>query len=290
MEGRIDQPAARKSARLVLLSVLVLVLAGIGAVVWRWNKSTPAAQSRTQIEAMPIPAPTPVVSTTLQTAASEILQPAVVAPASSNLTVNPLAADEAADGFELLFNGRDLTGWQGDRRYWSAMDGAIAGKLISRNRTKNPSCLAWRVRSFADFELRFNCKFLEGHSGVIYRAHDLPDWKSSMGGYEFTLAAGEIGNLVDRVSNKLDRELKPPSHGWWKSDDWNEIVITAQRGLIRHKINGHIAAEVNDTSPSRPTSGQIALKLLSRSGGETATVYFKDIRIKPLDGSARTGK
>ena len=119
-----------------------------------------------------------------------------------------------------------------------------------------------------------------------------------MGGYEFTLAPGEIGNLVDRVSNKLDRDLKRRSPAdfaqklgaCWRSDAWNDIVITAQGGHIRQEINGQLVADIIDPSPSRPASGLIALKLLSHSGGETARVYFKDIRVKPLPPSARTSR
>ncbi|MGO9787738.1 MAG: hypothetical protein ACLPL5_13145, partial [Stellaceae bacterium] len=32
-----------------------------------------------------------------------------------------------ADGFITLFNGKDLTGWQGLADYWSVKDGAIGG-------------------------------------------------------------------------------------------------------------------------------------------------------------------
>jgi len=31
-------------------------------------------------------------------------------------------------GYTSIFNGRDLTGWQADPRYWSVKDGAIIGR------------------------------------------------------------------------------------------------------------------------------------------------------------------
>src|SRR5438045_2549611 len=39
----------------------------------------------------------------------------------------PAAAKPDADGFVSIFNGKDLTGWQGFEGYWSVKDGAISG-------------------------------------------------------------------------------------------------------------------------------------------------------------------
>jgi len=36
-------------------------------------------------------------------------------------------------GFVSIFNGRDLTGWDGDPRLWSVKDGAIRGQTTKEN-------------------------------------------------------------------------------------------------------------------------------------------------------------
>jgi hypothetical protein len=41
--------------------------------------------------------------------------------------VNELSDREKKEGWILLFNGRDLTGWDGDSRIWSVEQGAIIG-------------------------------------------------------------------------------------------------------------------------------------------------------------------
>ena len=52
------------------------------------------------------------------------------------------AAVEEDDGFESIFNGKDLTGWDGDPRFWSIVDGAIRGQTTAENPTQgNTFCV-----------------------------------------------------------------------------------------------------------------------------------------------------
>ena len=43
------------------------------------------------------------------------------------------AAAFAQDGFEPLFNGKNLDGWDGDPRMWSVRDGMIVGHYRRRH-------------------------------------------------------------------------------------------------------------------------------------------------------------
>ncbi len=91
------------------------------------------------------------------------------------LSVLPLqAADKPdADGFVSLFNGKDLSGWEGDPELWSVEDGCITGKTNGPDHLKYNKFLIWRDGEVADFELR--CEFrLEGNnnSGVQYRSRE----------------------------------------------------------------------------------------------------------------------
>ena len=72
----------------------------------------------------------------------------------------------AEEGFVSLFNGRDLSGWQGDRELWSVQDGAITGVTRGPEHLEYNKFLIWDGEA-SDFELR--CEFrLEGknNSGV----------------------------------------------------------------------------------------------------------------------------
>ena len=80
------------------------------------------------------------------------------------------SAKPDADGFITLFNGKDLTGWEGLEDYWSVKDGVISG-----HETKDKSkqtflvCTGGKV---SDFELHLKYKFAtpDGNSGIQFRS------------------------------------------------------------------------------------------------------------------------
>ena len=56
-------------------------------------------------------------------------------------------------GAYVLFNGKDLSGWEGDPKFWSVKDGAITGST-RENKTNGNTFLIWRGGKVKDFELR----------------------------------------------------------------------------------------------------------------------------------------
>ena len=68
-------------------------------------------------------------------------------------------ADQRAEkGFVSLFNGKDLSGWEGDEEFWSVEDGAITGQTTSRSQLKANNFLVWQGDRPGDFELRLDFK------------------------------------------------------------------------------------------------------------------------------------
>jgi hypothetical protein len=59
-------------------------------------------------------------------------------------------ADHEIKAMESLFNGKDLTGWSGDSKYWSVKDGVIHGTTHEQRPTAIPSS-SIRVRMSAIF-------------------------------------------------------------------------------------------------------------------------------------------
>ena len=53
-----------------------------------------------------------------------------------------LAAEEP--GFTPLFNGKDLSGWEGDPALWSVQDGAITGVTTDESPLPYNKFLIWR--------------------------------------------------------------------------------------------------------------------------------------------------
>ena len=97
-------------------------------------------------------------------------------------------------GAKSLFNGRDLTGWNGRMNHWSVQDGAITGKTTKENPAQGNNFLIWTNGTVADFELRFSYKIVPngtkgfGNSGVQYRSKDFGNFV--IGGYQADFEAG----------------------------------------------------------------------------------------------------
>src|SRR5437870_4134177 len=94
------------------------------------------------------------------------------------LSAIPLLAQQHEEGFQSLFNGRDLTGWAGRSNHWSVEDGAITGVTSAENPAKGNNFLiaqSGETNMIVDnFELRLSYKFSGdwGNSGVQYRSKD----------------------------------------------------------------------------------------------------------------------
>ena len=46
-------------------------------------------------------------------------------------------------GMKKIFNGKDLTGWDGDPRLWTVKDGAIRGETTPDKKAKGNTFLVW---------------------------------------------------------------------------------------------------------------------------------------------------
>src|SRR4051794_18359779 len=74
-------------------------------------------------------------------------------------------------GFKSLFNGKDLSGWDGDPRLWSVKDGVIHGETTAEIPAKGNTFIIWKEGTVKDFELRlsFRCN-ATNNSGIQYRS------------------------------------------------------------------------------------------------------------------------
>src|ERR1700692_1503539 len=86
----------------------------------------------------------------------------------------PLAGDES--GFKLIFDGKSLTGWEGDPKYWRVADGVMTGEITPETLIKSNTFLIWRGGSPKDFELKVDYRITSGgNSGINYRSVVAPD-------------------------------------------------------------------------------------------------------------------
>ena len=191
-----------------------------------------------------------------------------------SLALLPVFAQEP--GFQPLFDGKSLAGWEGDPRLWKVADGAILGSTEGVELAHN-TFLIYRKREFANFVLQAEVKLRNGNSGIQFRSEALPDYV--VHGYQADMAqnnwwgsiydeGGKRGVMVNGWRGKAEKVVKP--------DDWNQVEISCQGDQIQVKVNGMVTAELKDAAR---TSGVLALQL---HRGPPMLVHFRNIRIKEL--------
>jgi len=216
-----------------------------------------------------------------------------------------------ADGWITLFNGKDLSGWEGMEGYWSVVDGAIQGaetKETSKQTNLILLCSKDNPEKFANFELRYSWKMITptGNSGMQFRGKIDNPKMLHVGGYQADIDAGNgyTGIIYDEggvaggrgIMSKRgektvwDAENKRSATPLDKSDadikkmikpvgEWNECVVIANGPQIVYSINGQVTTEMTDNSPKACKDGVIGIQM---HGGFTMTLQFKDVKIKLL--------
>lgn len=97
-----------------------------------------------------------------------------------------------------IFNGKDLTGWEGNPQLWSVEDGAITGRTPPDPATpekgiiKHNTFLVWKAGTVGNFELTFQYRIVAGNSGVQYRSKEIEpgEFGPVVSGYQADFEAG----------------------------------------------------------------------------------------------------
>jgi hypothetical protein len=197
----------------------------------------------------------------------------------------PLPADSDETGFESLFNGRDLSGWQG------AGSEVVDGVIICHGH--HGSYLGSTRSDFSNFILRFEVKFSPGaNNGLNFRT-DGPTWN-------------ELQILDD--THPLFHDIKPwQSHGslygvapakrgYLKpTGEWNAEEVIADGTKIKVTLNGTAILDLDlaqfdldkcadgTAHPGlRRTTGGLGWLGHLNSSETPGPVYLRNIRLKRL--------
>jgi hypothetical protein len=221
-----------------------------------------------------------------------------------------------ADEGKAIFNGTDLTGWEGNKTLWSVQDGAITGITPpdpadqKKGLIKHNTFLVWKAGKVGDFELTLKYRIEDGNSGIQYRSKELEpgEFGPIISGYQADFEAGQkySGILYEEKGRGILAErgqkttIKPAADGGKKpvvevtgsvgdsaaiqasikSEDWNEYKIIAKGNHVQHFINGKQTVDVTDEDAANaPKEGLLALQIHQ---GPPMMVQFKDLLLKEL--------
>jgi hypothetical protein len=225
---------------------------------------------------------------------------ALAAATAAAPAAKPAPAAGSEEGFAPIFNGKDLTNWDGNPKFWSVKDGAIHGETTQDNPTKGNTFCIWRGGLVGDFELRLTYRMTGGNSGVQYRSKDLGNWV--VGGYQAEIAndSGRDGYIYEEKGKRGRMCLVGEKVVWkdgkkevvgsvgdlekikasYKKSDWNEYRILVVGNHIQHFINGAAIIDFTDEDEAaRAMSGILALQI---HAGSPMVTEFKNIRLKKL--------
>ncbi len=239
---------------------------------------------------------------------------------ATKLGVKTIAIDgaekvDSSDGkipsdLKTLFNGKDLTEWDGDPILWSVKEGVIHGETTEQNPAKGNTFIIWKDGVVKDFELRlsFRCN-ATNNSGIQYRSKHITDAsvknKWVVRGYQHELRNEDkfpnTSSFIYDEGGKRGRICMVGEKAYWsggkkviestfldeagfqklmKVDDWNDVVIIGKGKNIKHYLNGKLVLDFTDNDPQLALSeGVLALQL---HAGKPMWAEFKNIRLKEL--------
>jgi hypothetical protein len=210
-------------------------------------------------------------------------------------------------GFDAIFDGVSMKGWDGDPAFWRVENGALVGQSTPERPLKQNTFLIWRGGEPKDFELKVEYRLSATNSGIQIRSVQLPAGpeigKWVMKGYQadidfenqytgqiyeergrgFLALRGQATYVAadgrPRVIGNLQQtadELKAII----RTSDWNQVHVLARGNTIIQILNGSVTSILVDDDPSnRALGGLIGLQM---HVGPPMRVEFRNIWLKQL--------
>ena len=233
-----------------------------------------------------------------------------IAPAKSAINLGIIAviaiglSTASAQEFQALFNGKDLSGWDGKDGFWRVENGTLVGETTEDNPTDGNTFLIWQGGQVEDFEFSCQVKFAGNNSGVQYRSEAVGDVSDfALRGYQadlhpkqeyFGMLYGEkfgkrgiIATRGQKVNARGDKEAvevlgEVGDGAELKGEEWNTLRIVAVGNRIIHLVNDVVTVDITENHPDAIARGYLGLQLHQ---GAPMKVEFKDINYRKLSGA-----
>lgn len=175
-----------------------------------------------------------------------------------NLLQNKVSEQERSQGFKLLFNGQDFTGWRAvhgtamPEKRWTVRNGVINVSPSDGSETGNDIVTN---ELFGAFELTFEFKLTEGaNSGIKYFVNEAFESGGKSGiGLEYQLLddekhpdakMGAVGNRTLASLYDLIPSYKQEKRFQRKIGDWNQgRLVVYPNNIVQHWLNGFKVVE-----------------------------------------------
>lgn len=190
----------------------------------------------------------------------------------AQLNTARLSPEEEADGFALLFNGKDLNGWKiiGPAEGWEVQAGLLVCNGEGRGWIRPED-------TYSDFVLRLAYRISAGgNSGIFVRTSE--EGRPAYQGMEIQLYDVPHDPLTDKSNGAIYDAVTPTSDPARPAGHWNAVEVSCQGPMVRVIINGCevVACNVDDhpALKGRLTSGYIGLQ------NHRSPISFRNVRLK----------
>ncbi|NIJ53595.1 3-keto-disaccharide hydrolase [Dyadobacter arcticus] len=193
-------------------------------------------------------------------------------------------AQKSNDGWQDLFNGKDLSGWKqlnGQAKY-EVKDGAILGTSVMGT----PNSFLTTEQNYSDFILECDVKVDNKlNSGIQIRSLSTPDYQNGrVHGIQIEIDPSDraySAGIYDEARRGwlYPLDLNPSAKKAFKKDEWNKYRIEAIGTSIRTFLNGIPVGHVIDDMTA---SGFICLQVhaVNTKELEGTQVSWKNVRIQ----------
>lgn len=225
----------------------------------------------------------------LQTHGSEIRWRNVYVREIPSDEANAILAKHNAEGFEPVFNGKDLTGFSGAVENYDVVDGAIACKA-------GKGGVLYTAAEYGDFMARVQIKLPPGgNNGLAIRYPGSGD-PAYAGMCELQVLDTEhpkYSKLDPRQAHGSAYGMVPAHRGFLRpTGEWNFEEVTVKGSKIRVELNGSVIldtdlAGVTEFMANHPHPGKDLSSGHFGFAGHGDAVQFRNVQIKRLDSAAQ---
>lgn len=237
----------------------------------------------------------------------EIIEEVVVEEVPQKTALNSLSAEEAKDGWLLMFDGKTPDGWRGYKKDhfpagWEVTDGTIfcAGSGRGEAGAKDGGDIIYD-KKFQNFHLKLEWKISEGgNSGIFYLGEEELDfiWKTAP---EMQVLDNDkhpdakLGKDGNRQAGSLYDLIPAKPQNARPVGEWNEVEIIVYKGTVVHKMNGETVVEYHLWTPEwnamvagskfpslNPDWADVASEGYIGLQDHGDDVWFRNIKIKEL--------
>ena len=196
---------------------------------------------------------------------------------------NRVLAKKGTDGFESIFNGKDLDGWKGPTENYQVIDGVLVCK-------KDKGGTIYTSQQYSDFQVRFEFKLPpKGNNGLAIRYPGKGD-AAYTGMCELQILNYDYPiKLDDRQFHGSAYGMVAAAKGYLReTGQWNFQEVTVVGSKIKVELNGNVIldcdlSEVTEFLGSKPHPGKDLSSGHFGFCGHSDPVEFRNIMLKKLN-------